>query len=146
MKRIWMYVWARVLIAAVAAGAGCLGSYKAPAGTGSGGSSSGSSKPPASPSGGSSSGSGSSSMGSGSSGGDTHSTPDMGTPPAPPDMATPPQQPAPSATPSCDLLIDCCNQNLTGTDAQQCADQFTNLSEDVCAGILSQAQAQGACL
>jgi hypothetical protein len=70
----------------------------------------------------------------------------MGTPPAPPDMATPPQQPAPSATPSCDLLIDCCNLNLTGTDAQQCADQFTNLSEDVCADILSQAQAQGACL
>jgi hypothetical protein len=144
MKRIWMYVWARVLIAAVAAGAGCLGSYKAP-GTGS---SNGSSKPPASSSGGSSSGSGSSSMGSGSSssGGDTHSTPDMGSPPAPPDMAAPPQQPAPSATPSCDLLIDCCNQNLTGTDAQQCADQFTNLSEDVCADILAQAQAQGACL
>jgi hypothetical protein len=62
-------------------------------------------------------------------------------------MAMPaPQQPAPSATPSCDLLIDCCNQNLSGTDAQQCADQFTNLSEDTCADILQQAQAQGACL
>jgi len=156
MKRTSTFVLATALAAA-----GCLGSYKSPpGGNGSGVSQMGSSGGNASGSGGGSSGSGSGggSSGSGSGGGSSGSgsggggsstgagaTADAGSAPAA-DLGSASDGGKPAATSgNCAALIDCCDANLSPSDAAQCDAQFAHASESVCADVLARLQQQGVC-
>ncbi|HEY7957466.1 MAG TPA: hypothetical protein VII38_19300 [Polyangia bacterium] len=128
------------LFAVLLGGAGCLGRYTAPTGSGA-----------------------STSSSSGSSSSSPAANPDPGprdggvTPDASPAASgnptgTQPADPAPDAgtappttdSPACDALADCCNQ-LPPDDAAQCQDALTNASDGVCQAILDNLQQNGLC-
>jgi hypothetical protein len=134
-----MNVVRAIAVCAAVCTVGCLGKYSPPS-TGAGSTSSGNPQPAPAP----------------ASSGDPQPDPpappavDAGTkPPAPADAGAPPQVdaalPATSATPSCDALLDCCNQ-LPPDDAAQCMDSLSGATEAICQAILDGLQQNGLCL